>query len=362
MTAPQMSQACKSYIRSLVQGVFLPAVQYLGELDDKELFRGLAVPARADVKEMFDKGFSGPPGISAEIPGMGAALMGPLAAALQLAAMGGNVLSRISELNYAYHVVESGKLKFAHDAKAPEPAADAWAKDYVHHCVLHHEIPLEIDEDLTDSLPAGSANAATLTDADYNRAAQTLSVDVAAVKAVGQVESAGSGFGASGRPVIRYELHRFQAKTHGHFHKTHPYLSQPSLAAGGPYHNGAQSREYTMLFNAMLLTIDGNLMIGPAIESASWGKFQIMGENWSSLGWSSALSFASDMYISEGKQLDAFVKFVQHNGLAGALKKHDWAAFARGYNGAGYAVNHYDTHMQHAFNRFNRAQPAGAHP
>jgi hypothetical protein len=68
------------------------------------------------------------------------------------------------------------------------------------------------------------------------------------------------------------------------------------------------------------------------------------------------------MYASEANHLAAFVKFVQVRGLTNALKKHQWATFAGGYNGANYAVNHYDTNLERAFNRFNRAQGAATHP
>jgi N-acetylmuramidase len=138
-----------------------------------------------------------------------------------------------------------------------------------------------------------------LSENDYVGAATTLGVDVAAIKAVARVESSGSGFGSDGRPVIRFELHRFQSKTQGQFHKSHPHVSQPSLKAGNPYHNGTQGREYSLLFSAMLLNTKGESMADAAIESASWGKFQIMGENWSSMGYTSATSFAREMFASE---------------------------------------------------------------
>ena len=212
--------------------------------------------------------------------------------------------------------------------------------------------------------PAMAAGVAKTTPVTKTETAKTAPAKIAsakvtkpAIKAVAQVESSGSGFGADGRPILRFELHRFQAKTKGVFRKTHPHVSQPSLAAGAPYHNGRQSREYSLLYNAMLLDDKGNSMVEPAIESASWGKFQVMGENWSSLGWASALDFASDMYVSEGNQLKACVKYIQTKGLTQALKTHNWAAFALGYNGPAYADNDYDTNLQRAFNRISAAHP-----
>jgi hypothetical protein len=63
------------------------------------------------------------------------------------------------------------------------------------------------------------------------------------------------------------------------------------------------------------------------------------------------------MYLSEGNQLNACVKYIQTNGLTNALKTHNWAAFARGYNGPSYADNDYDTNLQQAYHRISAARP-----
>src|SRR5438552_1495709 len=80
-------------------------------------------------------------------------------------------------------------------------------------------------------------------------AAANLGVENAVVRAVAQVESGGrTGFGADGRPIIRYELHRFEKFTAKYYHSTHPHLSQPTLAAGNPYHVGGQANEWSLLY------------------------------------------------------------------------------------------------------------------
>src|SRR5580658_5407919 len=345
MPVPDMSSFCKQYIRSLLRGDLRTAYHHLSLVSTGELCRALAVPSREDIKDLFEKEPEQPVGVSSEIPGVSATSTAPYAkAALAAASLGARVLERQPELIYAYKVVESGKLKFAPDASPPDKPSQTAATDYVHHCVAMRDIPLELDDD------------------DYSDAADTLGVDVNALKAVAQVESAGSGFGDDGRPIIRYELHIFQENTQRQFHKTHPYLSQPNWHAGDRYHDGTQDREYSLLYNAMLLTYRGDLAVEEAIESASWGKFQIMGDNWSDLGWSSALDFASDMYASEANQLDACVKFIQFKGIASALKKHHWATFALHFNGSGYKDNDYDGRLQRAFDRLQHAHPVGAHP
>jgi len=364
VATPLMSAPCKNYIRSMLRGDLRTAYHHLSFLSDGELFRGLAVPSRDDIDDLFEKEPEDAPGFAPEIPGVSGTEMAPWArAALAAASLGGKVLERQSNLIYAYKVVESGKKTFAPGAKPPDGPSGTAASDYVHLCVAMGNIPLTLDEDLTDQLPDPVPAPPALTDADYANSAASLGVDVNALKAVAQVESAGSGFGDDGRPIIRYELHRFQAKTHRRFHKTHPYLSQPKWHDGDRYHDGTQEREYSLLYNAMLLNYQGDLAVEEAISSTSWGKFQVMGENWSDLGWKSALDFASDMYVSEANHLKAFVNYVQFNGLVPALKGHHWATFAAGYNGPNYADNDYDGRMRRAFNHLQHAaHPAGVHP
>jgi hypothetical protein len=86
-----------------------------------------------------------------------------------------------------------------------------------------------------------------------------------------------------------------------------------------------------------------------ALESASWGLGQVMGFNATDLGYASAGELVSRMMVSEDEQLAALAAFIQKNGLAESLRKHDWATFARGYNGPGYEKNHYDKSLAEAY-------------
>lgn len=61
------------------------------------------------------------------------------------------------------------------------------------------------------------------------------------------------------------------------------------------------------------------------------------------------------MYVSEANQMKAFIKFVQHKRLTTALRTHDWATFAAGYNGANFADNDYDGKLARAFRHFSAA-------
>ena len=183
-----------------------------------------------------------------------------------------------------------------------------------------------------------------ITEADFERAAAELDCDVAAIKAVSEVESRGGGYlsRTDPRPKILFEAHIFGRRTNHVFNASHPAISSRkwnrSLYSGG-------AGEYDRLEAA--LRLDRNA----ALASASWGRFQIMGFNFQVSGFSSVTAFVSAMVESEGRQLDAFVGFIKGNRLDDELRAHDWAAFASRYNGPAYAENKYDEKMQRAWEK-----------
>jgi peptidoglycan hydrolase-like protein with peptidoglycan-binding domain len=180
-----------------------------------------------------------------------------------------------------------------------------------------------------------------LRDADYEKAAKNLHCTVAAVRAVAQVESAGSGFLADRRPKVLFERHIFHARTGGKYSAAHSNVSWPQR---GGYLGGA--REYDRLHEAIALDRKA------ALESASWGKFQVMAFNCTSCGHPDAESFVRAMVSGEPAQLAAFVAYIKKNKLDDELIRRDWAGFARGYNGSAYAENAYDRKMADAYALF----------
>lgn len=190
---------------------------------------------------------------------------------------------------------------------------------------------------------AKSAPSKKLQETDYQKAAQLLGVNVAAIKAVVLVETSGSGFFSDGRPKILFEAHWFSKFTNGKYDRSHPQISSRrwnrSLYYGGV-------REYIRLQQAQQLSPTAALM------SASWGLGQIMGFNFRACGYSDVAEFVEDAHISEGKQLEQMCKFIQSQKLAGYLRERNWAGFAYRYNGEGYQKNRYDVHLAAAYQRF----------
>ena len=193
-------------------------------------------------------------------------------------------------------------------------------------------------------------NPATgLSDTDYANAATTLGVDVAAIKAVAEVETSGKAFDESGRPRILFERHYFHRLTGGKFSTRHAEISNRKSGGYGKF-----SSQYVKLESAYELDPKA------ALRSASWGRFLIMGDNYHAAGFNSVSEFVFAMTRSESEHLKAFTKFVGANEkMLAALRKNDWAAFAALYNGAGYKKNNYDSKMKDAYNRFKgTAAPA----
>ena len=154
------------------------------------------------------------------------------------------------------------------------------------------------------------------------------------------MEARGAGFLGDGRPKILFERHKFCKYTRGRFNGDHPDISGPA----GNYKGGA--REYDRLKEALALDREAALM------STSWGKFQIMGFNHQICGFDDVEDFVAAMVESDDRHLEAFVGFVESNKLDRHLRSHDWAKFARRYNGPQYRKNAYDTKMARAYEKY----------
>jgi hypothetical protein len=193
-----------------------------------------------------------------------------------------------------------------------------------------------------------------LRQADLEKAAQDLGVELAAVMAINEVESRGSGFLPDERVVILFERHIMRRRLVHHGINPAPWqLAYPDVVntAAGGYQGNA--REWPRIGLAWSIHPDA------AIESASWGLFQIMGFHWERLGYTSASAFMDAMRESEGRQLDAFVRFIKAEpGLHRALQRLDWPTVARLYNGPAFAKNAYDKRMQAAYDRHSAALEA----
>ncbi len=188
-----------------------------------------------------------------------------------------------------------------------------------------------------------------LAEKDLIDLARELKVEVAAVKAVYEVESSGRGFLTSGKAKILFEGHIFwkRLKVHGLNPSDYKDGNEDVLYSKWTtkFYKGGE-KEYLRLEKAK------KIHIAAALESSSWGIFQIMGYHYKKVGYENVQTFVKAMNKSERYHLMAFGKFIKSEGLVKHLKNKDWAKFARGYNGAGYKKNKYDTKLASAYKKY----------
>jgi predicted N-acyltransferase len=187
-----------------------------------------------------------------------------------------------------------------------------------------------------------------LIEKDLSEAAAKMKVELAAIKAVNEVESSGAGF-IIDQPKILFEGHIFwrQLKRRGidpnKYKDKYPDIVYSKWTTRH-YRGGLE--EYDRLNAAKKIHEDA------ALESASWGAFQVMGFHADVLGYKSVKTFVNKMHHHEREHLDACRRYIETNNLLKALRAKDWRTFARGYNGPGYEKNGYHTKLARAYERY----------
>lgn len=222
--------------------------------------------------------------------------------------------------------------------------------------------------DIVRAALAGAAAAQqkiALAHSDFEWAAAQLGGRYAQIRAVDEVESGGGWFtnvrvtilaldGPDGfldgpdLPKILFEAHHFDKRTNGKFRANYPNLS--SKTWNRALYVGGQG-EWERLFKAMQLDETAALL------SASVGRYQIMGFNHKLAGFATVQEFWTAQKESERRQLESFVAFIKNAGLLAAFRKissnaADCIAFAKGYNGSGYAANAYHAKIAAAHRKF----------
>jgi hypothetical protein len=197
---------------------------------------------------------------------------------------------------------------------------------------------------------------------DIEESCKEINIEPAVMQAVIKVESGGSGFLANGQPKILFEGHIFwkhlaAKKASGLIPEGPEYYAPnyPDIVYKNwtkQYYLGGE-KEYLRLEKAVLIDRDS------AYLSTSWGKFQILGENFEVAGFKgkNVADFVEAQKVSELEQLKAFISFTTNTKYKGKalleyLQAKDWSSFARAYNGPGYAQNQYDVKLEQAYNEF----------
>lgn len=197
-----------------------------------------------------------------------------------------------------------------------------------------------------------------LTDARIAEIARENGIHPAALLAVKLIESGTkSGFLDSGKPQILFEGHVFYKYLKANVKS----LDMNKLCAQYPnivypkwdrskYFGG--EKEWTRLEQARKINMKY------ANYAASWGMFQVMGFNYKTCGCKSIDEFIEKMCTSQEQQLLLSINFLKNSNLMVPLQKRQWATFAKGYNGPGFAQNKYHIKLQAAYNNYLKSFPA----
>lgn len=185
-----------------------------------------------------------------------------------------------------------------------------------------------------------------LTESDFVIVAEELDVEVAAIKAVVEIEAgkAMKGFWAPGIPVINFDRTMYNK-----------YRSKAQVKEGAKGEkvpeglSGYALKEWTELISARKNNAQG------ANLGTFWGMFQIGGFNYKLCGCASVDEFVKRIAYSELEQLQLFAVFITNSGMLENLRKKDWSGFARKYNGPSYAKRGYHTKMAKAYARYSKS-------
>ncbi|WP_398457443.1 N-acetylmuramidase domain-containing protein [Sphingomonas albertensis] len=183
-----------------------------------------------------------------------------------------------------------------------------------------------------------NTNAPAVTDSEIAAIALRLGCTPKQVRAVAKVESGGAAFDKQGRPKILFERHLFHRLTGGKFSVT-----SFSNSAGGGYSEDSWEK----LTQAACKDADA------AFAAASWGRFQVLGMHWKSLGYSSPIDMAYTAVTSEAGHYTMLARYVEANGMKPAIQAlsadpETCRAFAKGYNGPAYLQFNYHVKLAEA--------------
>ena len=190
--------------------------------------------------------------------------------------------------------------------------------------------------------------------------ANKRSIEPTKLLAFMEVETNGQVFATVGgkqRPLIRWEGH--------YFYKLVPPKKLPAAIAAGLANKkvGGVKNPKDQVSRYQMLAKGKQIDETAAISSCSWGIGQVMGSHWETLGFKSARDFETRAKEGFEGQLDIMMRYADAFGVIPHLRRGDWSAVARIWNGSGYRKNKYDEKMKDAYERLTgdfRRKPSSA--
>lgn len=198
-------------------------------------------------------------------------------------------------------------------------------------------------------MPSPTFDAAAV--AAISRIASARGWEPEALLAICEVEANGKVFAmvrGKPEPYIRWEGHYFDRRLKNGKQARARAAGLAHPKAGAVKNPGSQEKRWDMVRRAS--AIDDQA----AKESFSIGIGQVMTAHWKALKFTSVDDMIRVARIDAAGQVDLMARYIHEFGLADELKRHDWAGFARGYNGPAYKKNAYHRKMATAYARLKK--------
>ncbi len=230
----------------------------------------------------------------------------------------------------------------------------------------------KVEGDIPDLSFLGTFVGGEVSKADIEAAAKELKCEPGLIYAIARQESAHSSFITIGKrtvPTILYERHWFRKLTKPDKSSSSPYEKKYYDICGPAYHKTKRIKVVTKseknkkskvtweLVDAITGKTPDNddiysapglsqykrlvkayqLDKSAALQSCSWGKFQIMGFNYKNAGYTDIFAFVKDMCTGDPAHIKAFLKFAKSNAtLLDGLRNNEYEKIAEGHNGASW--------------------------
>lgn len=198
----------------------------------------------------------------------------------------------------------------------------------------------------------------TMTKAEiYAKLGKEYDLEPALICAIARTESSGNGYLPDGRPKILFEGAIFWGELKKLGLNPNAYLPEYSDVLNPVWDKSKYGKsgayQHDRLARAEQLCKKLGLDNTAALNSASWGEFQIMGFSSDKAGFPSVQAMvAAFRNPKPDTNVRAFLNFCANKKnrkgekpLLPALRAKDWRTVAYNYNGAGYEQNNYHTKM-----------------
>ncbi len=164
-----------------------------------------------------------------------------------------------------------------------------------------------------------------------------LDVEPEMLQAITIHESPRGSYLGDGRLRILYEAHVFSRLTKHKYDDKHPGIS--SRRWDRKLYGAPGTHQHNRLSKAMSLNEDA------ALQSCSYGMFQIMGFHYADLGYRTPREMVDAFAESEVAQFEGFISLLKKKKLLSALRTRDYELIGYRYNGPGYRKNNYHVHL-----------------